>query len=171
MNNSQDDIRSQFLQGMSKVATTVTVVTTDGEAGRAGITVSAMSSVSVDGDAPTLLVCIHHQSPTLQVMLDNGCFCTNILLQDQSNIANVFAGMTDTADADRFSCADWQVMQTGAPRLSHALAAFDCKIISAERVGTHTIFIGEVQETFSSEDERPLLYVNRSYQQVSKIET
>ena len=58
------DIRQRFLSGMSHAACTVNIVTTDGRAGRSGVTVSAMSSVSADTPKPTLLVCIHHQSIT-----------------------------------------------------------------------------------------------------------
>ena len=58
---SQPDplLRQRFLNGMGLAACTVNVVTTDGPAGRHGVTVSAMSSVSADMDQPTLLVCIH----------------------------------------------------------------------------------------------------------------
>ena len=45
-------LRDRFIAGMARAATTVNVVTTDGPAGRAGVTVSAMSSVSAD--APLL---------------------------------------------------------------------------------------------------------------------
>ena len=62
------DLRDRFLQGMSCAAATVNVVTTDGPGGRAGVTVSAMSSVSADGDAPTLLVCVHEKSPTARTI-------------------------------------------------------------------------------------------------------
>ena len=37
-------LRARFLGGMSLAAATVNVVTTDGPGGRAGVTVSAMSS-------------------------------------------------------------------------------------------------------------------------------
>ncbi len=50
------DLRQDFLDGMSCVAATVNVVATDGPAGRAGVTVSAMSSVSADTEKPVLLV-------------------------------------------------------------------------------------------------------------------
>src|SRR5258708_36128491 len=53
-------LRQQFLLGMSHAACTVNVVTSDGVAGRHGVTVSAMVSVSTDRPRPTLLVCIHH---------------------------------------------------------------------------------------------------------------
>jgi flavin reductase (DIM6/NTAB) family NADH-FMN oxidoreductase RutF len=45
---------------MRRVASSVTVVTTDGAAGRFGTTVSAFSSVSAD--PPTVLVCLFAQS-------------------------------------------------------------------------------------------------------------
>ena len=41
-------MRDRFLQGMSQLASPVSVVTTDGPGGRAGVTVSAVCSVSAD---------------------------------------------------------------------------------------------------------------------------
>ncbi len=157
------DIRGQFLQAMSCAANTVNVVTTDGKAGRAGVTVSAMASVSADGDAPTMLVCVHHLSAAAQTILDNGCFCTNILRDDQSFISDVFAGRLKTEDGDKFSCVDWVTMKTGAPRVRDPLTAFDCTVKSSERVGTHFVFIGEVQDIFVAEGGSPLIFANRAY--------
>ena len=157
------DIRAQFLQGMSCAANTVNVVTTDGTAGRAGVTVSAMASVSADGDAPTMLVCVHHLAAAAQTILDNGCFCTNILRDDQSFISDTFAGRLKTEDGDKFSCVDWVTMKTGAPRVRDPLTAFDCTVKSSERVGTHFVFIGEVQDIFVATGGSPLIFANRTY--------
>jgi len=157
------DIRGQFLQGMSCAANTVNVVTTDGAAGRAGVTVSAMASVSADGDAPTMLVCVHHLAAAAQTILDNGCFCTNILRDDQSFISDTFAGRLKTEDGDKFSCVDWVAMKTGAPRVRDPLTAFDCTVKSSERVGTHFVFIGEVQDIFVATGGSPLIFANRTY--------
>jgi flavin reductase (DIM6/NTAB) family NADH-FMN oxidoreductase RutF len=163
------DLRDRFLQGMSCAAATVNVVTTDGPAGRAGVTVSAMSSVSADGDAPTLLVCVHEKSPTARTIIENGCFCVNVLRDDQSYVSDVFAGRTRTADGDRFSCGSWVTMSTGAPRFVDPLTAFDCKVKSSERVGTHHVFIGEVQDMFLATGGHPLIYANRAYGSPVKI--
>lgn len=160
---TETPMRDLFLQGMSNAAATVNVVTTDGEAGRAGVTVSAMSSVSADGDAPTMLVCVHHMSPSAAKIIENGCFCANILRDDQSYISDSFAGRLPVEGGDKFSCADWRVMTTGAPRVVDPLTAFDCKVISSERVGTHHVFIGQVQEIFVAETGNPLIFANRSY--------
>ena len=159
------DLRALFLQGMSRAAATVNVVTTDGAAGRAGVTVSAMSSVSADGDGegggPTMLVCVHHLSPAAPLIIENGCFCANVLADDQSDISDRFAGRIPSET--KFDGADWTAMRTGAPRVVDPLAAFDCKVVSSERVGTHHVFIGEVQDIFCAETGSPLIFANRGY--------
>ena len=155
-------LRDDFIAGMSRAAATVSIVTTDGPAGRAGVTVSAMSSVSADGDAPTLLVCVHHLSPVAATVLANGCFAVNVLRSDQTHISDTFAGRRKDA-GDRFACAGWVPMATGAPRVADPLVAFDCTVQSAERVGTHHIFIGAVRETHLSAAGTPLVYANRAY--------
>lgn len=47
-------MKDEFLEAMSRAANSVTVVTTDGVAGRLGVTVSAMCSVSVEDPSPLL---------------------------------------------------------------------------------------------------------------------
>jgi len=63
LSSPASDLRARFLGGMAQAAATVNIVTTDGPRGRAGVTVSAMSSVSADMEKPVLLVCVHHLSP------------------------------------------------------------------------------------------------------------
>src|SRR5258707_8359073 len=108
-------LRQQFLLGMSHAACTVNVVTTDGVAGRHGVTVSAMVSVSADTPQPTLLVCIHHLSPVIAAVLKNGVFCVNVLRDDQSHISDNFAGRSSARGAAKFDCATWTTQLTGAP--------------------------------------------------------
>jgi len=157
------DLKQRFFDGMSHAACTVNVVTTDGKAGRAGVTVSAMSSVSADTPQPTLLVCVHHKSASAAAILENGVFCVNVLRDDQSYISDTFAGRLETDDGDKFSCADWTTQRTGAPRVVDPLVAFDCRLISGERIGTHHVFLGAVEEIFVARRGSPLIYANRAY--------
>jgi flavin reductase len=161
------DIRAQFLDGMSRAAFCVNVVTTDGPAGRAGVTVSAMSSVSADGNSPTVLVCIHHQSKTAAAIVENSVFCINILRDDQSEIADRFGGRT-LEDADKFAYGRWVEDDTRAPRLADAVVAFDCRVLSAERVGTHYIFIGAVASVTMGFG-TALIYADRAYGKAQRI--
>ncbi|MDU8928684.1 LysR substrate-binding domain-containing protein [Alisedimentitalea sp. MJ-SS2] len=163
-------LRDRFIGGMSHAAATVNVVTTDGPAGRGGVTVSAMSSVSADGPRPTLLVCVHHQSKVAQQIIDNGVFVVNILKDDQAYISDAFAGRFKDQLADKFDCCDWEVMASGAPRVRDPLVGFDCHVISSERVGTHHVFFGEVDDIFIADGGSPLIYARRSYGAATRIE-
>jgi flavin reductase len=166
---AEPDIRAQFLDGMSRAAFCVSVVTTDGPAGRSGVTISAMSSVSADGDSPTLLVCVHHHSRTAATILENGTFCVNVLRDDQSHIADRFGGRVQPEDGDKFTSARWIEGDTRAPRLADSVVAFDCRVVSAERVGTHHIFIGAV-ESVATGSGTALIYADRAYSKAQRIE-
>jgi len=156
-------LRQQFLLGMSHAACTVNVVTTDGSAGRHGITVSAMVSVSADTPRPTLLVCIHHLSPVADALLENGVFCVNVLREDQTQISDTFAGRSGARGAAKFDCAQWTTQLTGAPRVVDALVAFDCRVTGSERIGSHFVVLGSVEDIFVSGEGAPLIYANRAY--------
>ena len=165
------DLRARFLAGMSHAAATVNVVTTDGPEGRAGVTVSAMSSVSADAPKPTLLVCVHEASQSAGPILKNGVFCVNVLRDDQSYISDTFAGRFREQVPDKFDCATWKTMVTGAPRVIDPLVAFDCRVVSSDLVGTHHVFFGEVQDIFVAATGSPLIYARRAYGAASRIDT
>jgi len=156
-------IREKFLDGMSRAAATVSVVTTDGPAGRAGVTVSAMTSVSADSAAPSLLVCIHRLSPAAPAILANGVFCVNVLRDSQAWLSDTFAGRRPTSSGDRFEAGRWTTLRTGAPTLADALVAFDCTLRMATLYGSHYVLVGELEEAVVSEGGPALVYANRAY--------
>ena len=170
MAETSSDLRARFLTGMSQAAATVNVVTTDGPGGRAGVTVSAMSSVSADTPRPTLLVCVHHLAPAAAAILENQVFCVNVLRDDQSYISDTFAGRFNDQLDSKFDCAEWTTQATGAPRVVDPLVAFDCRVVSHSRIGTHYVFFGEVVDIFSADGGSPLLYANRAYGAATRIE-
>ncbi|MEK9754448.1 MAG: flavin reductase family protein [Rhodospirillaceae bacterium] len=145
---------------MSRAAASVSVVTTNGPAGREGITVSSMTSVSAD--PPSMLVCLHADAPPTQAVLANGVFCVNLLRDDQAAISNVFAGIEAAPASGRFGVGDWVTADGMAPRLANALASFQCRTIASHRSGSHFVVIGEVTETLVDQG-KPLIYGSRSY--------
>ncbi len=163
------ELKQKFLLGMSHAAATVNIVTTDGPAGRFGVTVSAMSSVSADTQHPTMLVCVNETSSSCKPILENGVFCVNVLRDDQASISDYFAGRFKTADGDKFSCATWAKQKTGAPRLVDPLVAFDCKIVDTYKIGTHFVLIGAVQDVYVHEQGSALIYANRAYRTALKL--
>jgi len=153
--------REQFLAAMGLATSAVSVVTTDGAAGRYGQTVSAMCSVSAD--PPTLLVCVNRSSPLAAAIAVNECFVVNLLAATQVKVSDTFAGRTPPGAVPYdFSCASWGTRVTGSPVLHGAIASVDCRLSQIVEVATHVVLIGTVAASCSWPSES-LAYRSRSY--------
>ncbi|HUO53479.1 MAG TPA: flavin reductase family protein [Rhodoblastus sp.] len=150
-----------YRDAMSEIASPVHLIATDGPAGVAGMTVTALASVS---DHPaTLLVCVNRTSPSTPRFLDNKVFSVNSLGAEDQPLADVFAGRTHEHFAEKFSHGAWRRGATGAPLLESALANFDCRLVDAKEVGTHFVLFGEVVTVARRDVGAGLLYHRRSY--------
>lgn len=164
------DLRQQFLEGMSRAATFVAVVTTDGEAGRFGVTISSLTSVSADGERPSLLACLHHLSPAAAAVLKNRSFCANLLHEGQHRISDLFAGRTKPGEhAARFDAVDWSPGALGQPVLEGATASFECQVATSVLWETHYIVVGRVSAIRLSDDPAALLYGQRAYRRAVQL--
>ena len=163
-----ENLKSDFLEGMSRAATFVAVATTDGHRGRFGVTISSMTSVSTEGDYPSLLICVHYLS-LATAMLANRGFCLNLLSEDQSSTANLFAGRDGDDASTRFDNVSWTPGPNGHPMIDGAVANFECQMATELWWKTHHIIVGEVTSVRLSDDSRPLLYGGRSYQRAVKL--
>ncbi|ANF56642.1 flavin reductase family protein [Halotalea alkalilenta] len=134
-----------FVHAMRFAGTGVSLVTTDGEAGRFGATVSAMSSLSKA--PPSLLVCLLSESRTARAIHANRHFCVNVLAAHQASLARGFASLPLE---QRFATGVWHTLASGAPVLERAASCFDCRLARTVEHGTHTIFIGEVEALTTS---------------------
>lgn len=151
----------EFRNALSRLTTAVSVIATDGPAGAAGVTCSAVCAVS---DEPAmLLVCVHGKSATNAAIKANGVLCVNCLQADQKDLSQAFAGIGGIPMRERFALTGWSVLATGAPRCKEALVALDCEVADVHDIGTHSIFIARVVATAESESGDPLLYQRRAY--------
>lgn len=158
--------RGDFLNAMRAVANSVTVVTTNGKAGRHGGTVSAFCSVSAD--PPTVLVCLHGDSHIAETVAKNGSFCVNVLPTSNQYASDRFAGRHDDTVTDRFEGIDLEEPSesaiTEAPILTGS-TAFCCELKDTVNSGTHRIFIGRVMSVKAGKPD-PLLYFDGAYRQM-----
>jgi flavin reductase (DIM6/NTAB) family NADH-FMN oxidoreductase RutF len=151
----------RFREGMSRVAASVHVVTTDGPAGRAGFTATAVAPVT---DSPaSLLVCAHATGRSAEALTANAVFCVNALSAADQALAEAFAGCTGLIPQDRFAVGRWGCLSTGAPVLETSLAAFDCRLVEARLVATHYVVIGEVVDLRLGPHGTALVYRERGY--------
>jgi flavin reductase (DIM6/NTAB) family NADH-FMN oxidoreductase RutF len=149
-----------FVNAMASAAMGVSVVTTQGVAGRFGLTVSAWSSVSVE--PPLLLACINRKNEIAEAITQNGMFAVNALDDSHEDVARVFAGRPKAGEAYEFEAGQWHVAAHGLPLLNDASAYFICALDSWHDAGTHRIFMGRVEQAISG-TVSPLLYHNRTF--------
>lgn len=158
---AQEVSSDEFRSALSRAITAVTIVTTDGPNGRAGVTCSAVSAVC--DTPPTVLVCINRRSFANQVIKANEVLCVNWLSAAQANVSQVFAGAGGLPMDERFASDEWSALATGAPASCNALVSLDCRVVEAREIGTHSIFLARVLAARSNDSGRPLAYCRRDY--------
>ena len=161
---ASDDFRG----AMRHLAGGVSVIT----AGRAkditGMTVTSVSSLSVD--PPTLIVSINRESSSWPLIKRYGFFGVNILTADQLDIAERFTGKGGLKGADRFAGAEWITRASGVPLLVGALAAVDCEVEDIVERHSHAIVIGRVLDMQVSTRTAALAYWQGQYVAIDQNE-
>ena len=147
-----------FRQAMRRVASTVNVITIRLDGRPMGITATAMSPLSLD--PPSLLVCINRAAAMHGSMEDVPHFRVNVLHREQEAIARMFA---DRRQRSLRFAEGWALEGGGPPRLIDAQASILCRRIDHHRFGTHSIFIGQVEEATFRDDVNPLVYLDGRY--------
>lgn len=157
----------QFRNGMARLTGAVNVITTDGVKGFAGITATAVCSVS--DQPPSLLVCINRASYAYPFFSENGVLCVNVLGAAQQAVARTFADR-QVSMAERRERFDMRVLGTGSPAIDDALVSFDCRITSQQEVGSHAVLLCEVDAVRLGEPAEGLVYFARRYHPVGAEE-
>src|SRR5262245_15982029 len=157
-----NDIGPQaYRDAMARFAGAVHIITTDGIAGRRGVTVIAACSVS--DSPPTILACLNRENPNNETFIANGCFALNTLSAEQEPLSVAFSGLSGLPVEKRFALDHWDRIETGAPTLMEAIAVFDCELIDTKDLNTHRVLFGKVTGLRVGENLRPLLYHDRAY--------
>lgn len=160
--------RQDFRDAMARLGAAVNIITTDGPAGRGGVTASAVCSVT--DDPPTLLVCINRESNSGVLMKSNGTICVNVLSAAQRDLSDIFARSSKSVPPEqKFAAGRWHVLDTGAPALDGAIAAFDCRIADIVEKGTHSVIFADVVAIRLATAAQPgLIYYGRGYHDVGQ---
>lgn len=153
-----------FKEGMARLAGAVNVITTDGPAGRAGFTATAVCSVC--DTPPTLLVCVNNDSSVSAAFRENHALCVNTIGPKHRDVAMLFGGKTPTDE--RFAAADWHHGKTGAPVLEDALVAFDCTVSQTVVAGTHSVLFCAIKDILVSETTVASVYFSRRFYELDE---
>jgi flavin reductase (DIM6/NTAB) family NADH-FMN oxidoreductase RutF len=140
-----------FREAISHFASGVTVITTVHDGRQAGMTASAVASLSLD---PTLLlVCVNSNLTTHEAIEASRRFVVNVLGEGQDDLALAFARRSE----DKFAGV---ALRPGhdLPVLEDAIAYFVCDVHERFPGGDHSIFTGLVRECGAVHGRRPLVY-------------
>jgi flavin reductase len=160
---------TDFRNGMALLPGAVTVITTDGPAGPAGFTATAVCSVT--DTPPTMLVCMNRSSFAHRFFTENKVLCVNVLAGSQEELSGLFANRNVTMD-ERFARSPSDRLVTGSPALQGALVNLDGRITAAHDVGTHSVFIVELDQIRVPDTTGAhggLTYFNRAYHCVGPV--
>jgi flavin reductase (DIM6/NTAB) family NADH-FMN oxidoreductase RutF len=166
----QDTVASDtFRRVMGHFVTGVTVVTAlDGER-PFGITVNALSSVSLD---PALvMVALDRRRFLTPIVRAAGRYGVCVLSEEQQALSDCFAGAPVTPGRKEFCGAAWHAGPTGLPLLDGAIATLECTVVETFSAGDHDLFIGRVDSLDNElEHPMPLLYYRRRYLRIERAE-
>jgi flavin reductase (DIM6/NTAB) family NADH-FMN oxidoreductase RutF len=159
---------SDFRGAMRQLAGGVSVITVGRGKDITGMTVTSVSSLSVD--PPALIVSINRQSSSWPMLKRDGFFGVNVLAADQLDIAERFTGKGGLKGADRFAGASWTTRISGVPLLAGALAAIDCEVEDIVERHSHAIVIGRALDLQLSSRTAALVYWQGQYVAIDRDE-
>jgi flavin reductase (DIM6/NTAB) family NADH-FMN oxidoreductase RutF len=165
---NRDVSSGNFRSAMRHLAGGVSVITVGRGKDITGMTVTSVSSLSVD--PPTLIVSINRESSSWPLLKRHGFFGVNILTADQINIADRFTGKGGLKGADRFAGARWTTSVSGVPLLVGALSAIDCEAEDIIERHSHAIVIGRVLDIALSSRTAALAYWQGQYVAIDQDE-
>jgi flavin reductase (DIM6/NTAB) family NADH-FMN oxidoreductase RutF len=157
-----------FRGAMRHLAGGVSVITVGRGKDISGMTVTSVSSLSVE--PPTLIVSINRESSSWPLLKRHGFFGVNILTADQLDVAERFTGKGGLKGADRFAGAQWTTRVSGVPLLVGALSAIDCEAEDIIERHSHALVVGRVLDIQASQRTAALAYWQGRYVAIDQDE-
>ncbi len=116
-----------------------------------GMIASWVSQVSFD--PPLIMVAVHPNRYSHELLEKSGHFALHILAGDQKDLLARFKGPDPGA---KFASIAWRDGVTGCPILADCIGCMECRITQRLAPGNHTLFVGEVVNAVFNGEAPPL---------------
>lgn len=153
---TEEEIKDGFRHAMRRLATTIALITSGKGEQWSGMAATAVMSVCAE--PPTLLTAINRSASIYPVLMAEERFCVNLLADRHQALVGIFSGKKK--GRERFDTGDWITHDSGIPLLDDALASLVCRTTQRIDVGTHTLFVGEVEHIVNHDEITPLVWVD-----------
>lgn len=132
------------------------VSTSDGERRNGQI---ANTVFQVTSEPPKIAVAINKENLTHEIIRKSGVFGVSVLAQDTPLSFIGKFGFKSGREGDKFEGVNLQEGKLGVPLvLDHALALLEARVSQEVDVGTHTLFVGEIEDAVDLREGEPMTY-------------
>ena len=168
INLDRETSPGDFRNAMRHLVGAVSIITVGHGDDVSGMTVTSLSSLSVE--PPSLIVSVNRAASSWPLLQRYGSFGVNILSSGQRDIAERFSGKNGLKGAARFAGSQWVARAGGAPLLVGALAAIDCEVEDIIERHSHGIVIGRVRDLKVAQNGSALAYWHGDYVAIDRDE-
>jgi flavin reductase (DIM6/NTAB) family NADH-FMN oxidoreductase RutF len=142
---------NEILKNMAHLTYGLYVLTTRFESTINGMIASWVSQVSYD--PPLIMVAVHPNRYSHDLLEKSGHFALHILAKEQKDLLTRFKG-PDVGE--KFASIAWEDGVTGCPIMADCIGCMECRITQSMTPGNHTLFIGEVVNAVFNNEKTPL---------------
>ena len=115
--------------------------------------------MQVASDPVRVAISVINNNLTCQMIKDSGFLSLSILDKTCSFDFIKNFGYQSGKNVDKFESIDYKTDENGCPYTEKmACSVLNCKVISAQDLGTHTLFIAEIQDAQILSKNEPLTY-------------
>ena len=158
----EKEITNKFRLGMRNFVYSVSVVSNYHQGKINAITVSSVTSVSLD--PPSVVVSVNKKSSVHPSLISDSIFCVNVLTADQQDIAEI---CSDPKRANKRS-RHFELLDGDIPLLSDALLNIISRVDKVFEYHSHSLVVGIVQDVKSRESQESLIYQDGTYRILPK---
>ena len=117
--------------------------------------------MQVAANPTRLAITVINQNYTCGQIKECGTFALSVLDKSVTFPTIEHFGFHSGRDTDKFASFPYSLDANGNPYLNDQICAlFTCKVISSTDLGTHTLFVAEIEDSKVMSDKAPLTYAD-----------
>ena len=107
----------------------------------------------------SMMVCVNKENVTADVIKRARAFTVTVVDETADMLYMGNFGFRTSANYDKFEKFDVKQSAVGSPYVEdHTCAVLACKLVNTVDVGTHYIFVGEIEDAQRTSDNAPMTY-------------
>lgn len=140
-----------------KMSYGIYIIATEFEGRKAGYI--ANTAFQVTSSPPQIAISCHKDNNTLSHIIGSGVLSVSVLKKEASTTLIGEFGFMSGKEYDKFSRVKIETKATGAPVvIDSSVAWLDCRVKETVDLGSHILFICQVEDSGMISDEKPLTY-------------